>query len=104
MTIIDELIWRMPLTNRPMKKVWIKVNLKAQTIFFILRCWPNWRQHAYWGGGGSPIWFAFYDFETNLQLAGHRPVIIIGGAPVRLADPSGKSEERVLTNDGTMSR
>ena len=32
----------------------------------------------------------------RFQLAGHRPVIVIGGATGSIGDPSGKSEERVL--------
>ena len=32
----------------------------------------------------------------RFQLAGHRPVILIGGATGSIGDPSGKSEERVL--------
>ena len=32
----------------------------------------------------------------RFQLAGHRPVILIGGATGSIGDPSGKSEERNL--------
>ncbi|MHA6527089.1 tyrosine--tRNA ligase, partial [Corynebacterium pyruviciproducens] len=32
----------------------------------------------------------------RFQLAGHRPVILIGGATGTIGDPSGKSEERQL--------
>ena len=32
----------------------------------------------------------------RFQLAGHRPVIVIGGATGSIGDPSGKSEERIL--------
>ena len=32
----------------------------------------------------------------RFQLAGHKPVILIGGATGSIGDPSGKSEERVL--------
>lgn len=32
----------------------------------------------------------------RFQLAGHKPVILVGGATGSIGDPSGKSEERVL--------
>jgi tyrosyl-tRNA synthetase len=36
----------------------------------------------------------------HLQLAGHRPIILLGGATGRIGDPSGKDEERqLLDND-----
>jgi tyrosyl-tRNA synthetase len=38
----------------------------------------------------------------RLQLAGHRPIIVVGGATGMIGDPSGKSEERNLLDDGTL--
>ncbi len=38
----------------------------------------------------------------HLQLAGHRPIIVIGGATGMIGDPSGKSEERNLLNEETL--
>ena len=38
----------------------------------------------------------------RLQLAGHRPIIVVGGATGMVGDPSGKSEERNLLDDGTL--
>lgn len=35
----------------------------------------------------------------RFQLAGHKPVIVIGGATGSIGDPSGKSEERVLQTE-----
>ncbi|MDE1547607.1 tyrosine--tRNA ligase [Jeotgalibaca caeni] len=35
----------------------------------------------------------------RFQLAGHKPVILIGGATGSIGDPSGKSEERVLQSE-----
>jgi len=35
----------------------------------------------------------------RFQLAGHKPVILIGGATGSIGDPSGKSEERVLQTE-----
>ena len=34
----------------------------------------------------------------RFQLAGHRPVILIGGATGTIGDPSGRQSERSLTN------
>lgn len=34
----------------------------------------------------------------HLQLAGHNPIALIGGATGMIGDPSGKSEERILLN------
>ena len=39
----------------------------------------------------------------RLQLAGHRPIVLVGGATGMIGDPSGKSEERNLLDD-TRSR
>jgi tyrosyl-tRNA synthetase len=38
----------------------------------------------------------------RLQLAGHRPIIVVGGATGMIGDPSGKSEERNLLDDSTL--
>src|SRR3954466_2811818 len=38
----------------------------------------------------------------RLQLAGHRPIIVVGGATGMIGDPSGKSEERNLLDDATI--
>ena len=40
---------------------------------------------------------------THLQRAGGRPVIVIGGATGMIGDPSGKSAERRLLDDGTIA-
>jgi tyrosyl-tRNA synthetase len=39
----------------------------------------------------------------RLQLAGHRPIGLVGGATGLIGDPSGKSTERVLNPAGTVS-
>jgi tyrosyl-tRNA synthetase len=39
----------------------------------------------------------------RLQLAGHRPIIVVGGATGMVGDPSGKSEERNLLDDATLA-
>jgi tyrosyl-tRNA synthetase len=39
----------------------------------------------------------------RLQLAGHRPIIVVGGATGMIGDPSGKSVERNLLDDATLA-
>ena len=39
----------------------------------------------------------------RLQLAGHRPIIVVGGATGMVGDPSGKSDERNLLDDATLA-
>lgn len=39
----------------------------------------------------------------RLQLAGHRPIILVGGATGMVGDPSGKSDERNLQDDATVA-
>ena len=39
----------------------------------------------------------------RLQLAGHRPIVVVGGATGMVGDPSGKSEERNLLDDATLT-
>jgi tyrosyl-tRNA synthetase len=40
----------------------------------------------------------------RFQLAGHRPIVLVGGATGMVGDPSGKSEERNLLDDATLAR
>ena len=39
----------------------------------------------------------------RMQLAGHRPIIVVGGATGMIGDPSGKSDERNLLDDATLA-
>ncbi|HTL37665.1 MAG TPA: tyrosine--tRNA ligase, partial [Kofleriaceae bacterium] len=39
---------------------------------------------------------------ARLQRAGHRPVVVVGGATGMIGDPSGKSDERNLLDDATL--
>src|SRR3569832_2066455 len=39
----------------------------------------------------------------RFQLAGHRPVIVVGGATGMIGDPSGKSAERNLLDEATLA-
>ena len=38
----------------------------------------------------------------HFQLAGHKPIFIIGGATGMIGDPSGKSQERNLLDEATI--
>lgn len=38
----------------------------------------------------------------HLQVAGHRPIVVLGGATGMIGDPSGKSQERNLLNEETL--
>jgi tyrosyl-tRNA synthetase len=40
----------------------------------------------------------------RMQLAGHRPIALIGGGTGMIGDPSGKSEERELLDDDALER
>jgi tyrosyl-tRNA synthetase len=42
--------------------------------------------------------------QARLQRAGHRPVIVVGGATGMIGDPSGKSDERNLLNEETLQK
>src|SRR5438552_16908673 len=37
----------------------------------------------------------------RFQMAGHRPIVVVGGATGMIGDPPGKSEERNLRDDAT---
>jgi len=38
----------------------------------------------------------------HFQLAGHKPIVLVGGAPGMIGDPSGKSQERNLLDEPTL--
>ncbi|MCK5536775.1 MAG: tyrosine--tRNA ligase [Bacteroidales bacterium] len=40
----------------------------------------------------------------HFQLAGHKPVVLVGGATGMIGDPSGKSEERNLLDESTLNK
>ena len=40
----------------------------------------------------------------HFQRAGHRPVVLVGGATGMIGDPSGKSQERNLLNEATLTQ
>ncbi|MEO7095243.1 MAG: tyrosine--tRNA ligase, partial [Polyangiales bacterium] len=39
----------------------------------------------------------------HFQLAGHKPVVVVGGATGMIGDPSGRSDERNLLDDATLA-
>lgn len=39
----------------------------------------------------------------HLQMAGHRPIVLVGGATGMIGDPSGKSNERNLLDEATLT-
>ncbi len=42
--------------------------------------------------------------QARLQRAGHRPIVVVGGATGMIGDPSGKSAERNLLDEATLER
>ncbi|MFH2141162.1 MAG: tyrosine--tRNA ligase, partial [Bacteroidota bacterium] len=48
--------------------------------------------------------FAQIMLLKRFQLAGHKPIIVIGGATGMIGDPSGKSEERNLLDEEALNR
>jgi len=40
----------------------------------------------------------------RFQLAGHRPIVVLGGATGAIGDPSGRTEERTLNDPATIDR
>jgi tyrosyl-tRNA synthetase len=42
--------------------------------------------------------------QARLQRAGHRPIVVVGGATGMIGDPSGKSAERNLLDEATLAR
>lgn len=67
--------------------------------------------------GSVPVYAGFDPTATSLhvgnlvpvillkrfQLAGHRPIVLVGGATGMIGDPSGKSTERNLLDDATLA-
>ena len=41
--------------------------------------------------------------QARLQRAGHKPIVVVGGATGMIGDPSGKSAERTLLDDATLA-
>ncbi|MCA9764971.1 MAG: tyrosine--tRNA ligase [Carnobacterium sp.] len=88
MTIIDELIWRDAINQQTDEKGLTHL-VKNKKISLYCGVDPT--------GDSMHIGHLIpFMILKRFQLAGHRPVILIGGATGTIGDPSGKSEERVL--------
>lgn len=88
MTIIDELRWREAI-NQQTDEAGLNKLLKSKQISLYCGVDPT--------GDSMHIGHLIpFMILKRFQLAGHRPVILIGGATGTIGDPSGKSEERVL--------
>jgi len=48
--------------------------------------------------------FAQIVLLKRFQLAGHKPIVLIGGATGMIGDPSGKSQERNLLDEEPLHR
>jgi tyrosyl-tRNA synthetase len=94
MNLIEELRWRgmiqdiMPGTEEQLKKemtsAYIGFDPTAESLHI---------------GSLVPILLL-----VHLQKAGHKPIALIGGATGMIGDPSGKSEERNLLNEDTLTK
>lgn len=92
MTFIDELKWRgmihdiMPGTEEQLKKemttAYVGIDPTADSLHI-----------------GHLVSIMLL---KHFQLAGHKPIIVLGGATGMIGDPSGKSEERNLLSEATL--
>lgn len=87
MNIIDELEWRGAI-NQQTDEAGLRELISEKEIGVYCGIDPTGGMHI-----GHLIPFMIL---KRFQLAGHKPVILIGGATGSIGDPSGKSEERVL--------
>ncbi|AEB28872.1 tyrosine--tRNA ligase [Carnobacterium sp. 17-4] len=88
MNIIDELEWRDAI-NQQTDEAGLKKLIDQKKIGLYCGVDPT--------GDSMHIGHLIpFMILKRFQLAGHRPVIVIGGATGSIGDPSGKSEERVL--------
>lgn len=88
MNIIDELEWRDAI-NQQTDEVGLKKLINQKKVGLYCGVDPT--------GDSMHIGHLIpFMILKRFQLAGHLPVIVIGGATGSIGDPSGKSEERVL--------
>ncbi|MGY0400408.1 tyrosine--tRNA ligase [Carnobacterium jeotgali] len=88
MNIIDELEWRDAI-NQQTDEAGLKKLIDQKAVGLYCGVDPT--------GDSMHIGHLIpFMILKRFQLAGHRPVIVIGGATGSIGDPSGKSEERVL--------
>jgi len=94
MNFVEELNWRgmlhdmMPGTEEQLKKemttAYVGFDPTAESLHI---------------GSLAPIMLL-----KRFQLAGHKPIALVGGATGMIGDPSGKSQERNLLNEETLER
>ena len=48
--------------------------------------------------------FAQIMLLKRFQMAGHKPIVLVGGATGMIGDPSGKSQERNLLDEATLQK
>ncbi|WP_163710105.1 tyrosine--tRNA ligase [Mangrovibacterium lignilyticum] len=94
MNFVEELSWRgmlhdmMPGTEEQLKKemtaAYVGFDPTAESLHI---------------GSLAPIMLL-----KRYQLAGHKPIALVGGATGMIGDPSGKSQERNLLNEETLER
>lgn len=94
MNFVEELRWRgmlhdmMPGTEEQLKKemttAYVGFDPTAESLHI---------------GSLAPIMLL-----KRFQLAGHKPIALVGGATGMIGDPSGKSQERNLLNEETLER
>jgi tyrosyl-tRNA synthetase len=84
MTIIDELTWRDAI-NQQTDEEGLNKLIKSKQISLYCGVDPT-------GDSMHIGHFIPFMILKRFQLAGHRPVILIGGATGTIGDPSGKSE------------
>lgn len=88
MNIIDELTWRDAI-NQQTDEIGLSKLIEKKKIALYCGVDPT--------GDSMHIGHLIpFMILKRFQLAGHRPVILIGGATGTIGDPSGKSEERTL--------
>lgn len=88
MNIIDELEWRDAI-NQQTDEIGLKKLINQKKVGLYCGVDPT--------GDSMHIGHLIpFMILKRFQLAGHLPVIVIGGATGSIGDPSGKSEERVL--------
>ena len=95
MNIIDELEWR-ALTHQCTDLASVKKELASPTVLYAGFDPTSDSLHV---GSLLPLMML-----RRFQLAGHRPIALVGGATGMIGDPSGKSDERSLLSKELLQR
>ena len=93
MNLLDELAWR-GLVHQVTDEAVARLAFDAQSSAYI----------GFDPSGSSLHVGSLLPILTlrRLQLAGHRPIALVGGGTGLIGDPSGKSQERLLLDDDTV--